>query len=61
MTVIGLIGGTPFSSFFEVFRKTNKDSVLAYLTSFVQTHYLGNPGDLYIATDNHTAHHSQVV
>jgi hypothetical protein len=39
MTVIGLIGGDPFDSFFELFRKTNKESVLCYLDAFINTHY----------------------
>jgi transposase len=61
MTVIGVIGGDPFDSYFECFRKTNKASVLAFLNAFINTHYRGNPNNLYIVTDNHTSHHSHVV
>ena len=61
MTVIGLIGGEPFDSYFDYFRKTNKESVLAYLYAFVNHHYQGNIEDLVIVTDNHGAHRSYEV
>ena len=61
MTIMGLLGGVPFDSYFDYFNTTNKETVQTFLEGFINYHYQGDVADLVIATDNHGAHHSQYV